>query len=178
MPGTTQKAGEWAVWDTNAYQPKEGAVGTVARPHEVKPGVIYHLHADEACYMPEAHARVFLKDGAFKVQNEEGEEVTPLLPNALVRTAPVVLPIDQVIAGLHELTIAALVTRAGIRPGGDRFNNGSTRQELIDFLVGEGDEDEQPTRGRQRRIGRDEPDVQIDADEEMSEDQLQRMLDR
>lgn len=123
----------WSVYDLNAYEVRDGK--PVARIHDVKPGVRYPLTATEAKEMPEEHARIFLKDPAFKVLNADGEEVASLEEAQKSRKPPEALEPGQVIAKLEELTTDALLTRAALLPGGADFTSDTPREQLMDLLL-------------------------------------------
>ena len=136
MPKDKQEAGEWAVFDLNAKQldPKDNA-RVLPRHHESRLGVLWALRYNEPCYMPEAEARVFLKDPAFKVVNANGEEVPPLSADQQQRNLPSMLAPNLVIANLAELTTDALLTRVAQLRGGARFNSTSPRERVIAFII-------------------------------------------
>lgn len=149
MAKQTAIDGHWSVVDTNATQGP--------RTHSAGPGrPSYDLKATEPTTMPEADARVFLRDKAFIVRNELGRRV-PSLPDQEVmsagRTPPKLEP-GQVVANLKELTTDALLARAQQYPGGDRLTKKSKRDAIIGFLwdakhhtaapADEDDDDESP----------------------------------
>jgi len=136
MPGTTQKDGEWAVFDRNAREPDPAKPGeTKPRTHEARMGVAYPLRFDVPFYMAESDARVFLKDPAFKVLDDKGREVAPLDPLQMGRTPPALLPADMVVASVHELTDEALLTRVAQMGGGYRYTRAAPREVLIEALI-------------------------------------------
>lgn len=136
MPHAEKKPGEWSVFDMNAKTPDKDHPGRVApRMHESRLGLLWALRYNEACYMPEAEARVFLKDKSFKVMNDDDEEVPPLSTDQQQRNLPTVLAPHLCIASLPELTTDALLTRVAQLRGGTRFNSGSTREQIIRFIM-------------------------------------------
>lgn len=175
----------WSVFDNNARQ-RSKTGEPIPRIHEAG-GREYHLFWDRPTEMPEAHARQFLRDAAFKVLDPDGNEVQNLSEVQRQREAPVKLDPDMVVANLTELTKEALVTRAAMLPGGDQMDALSTREELIAFVKraqrnmeilntsserlpdGRSLSPEQRAEMLQRGIGRGDPD-------EFSADQLERVL--
>lgn len=126
-------AGYWFVKDQNARE-LDAAGAVIPRLHEPVLGVRYALSFEKATAMPEAHARVFLKDPAFIVTNADGEPVAPLNPDAMTRVMPNRLKPGTVIATLEELTHDALLTRAAQLPDCPKFNANSRREMIIDFI--------------------------------------------
>ena len=130
-----EKAGLWSVRDSNAKVIENGEV--VPRVHEPIPGTSYALKFNEWTPMPESHARVFLRDAAFEVRDAGEQPVRSMTEISLQRALPTaVLPPENVIANLDELTTESLVTRAAMKPGGNRFSSASGRAALISFLIG------------------------------------------
>lgn len=123
----------WGVRDTNAREEIEGKIRP--RIHEAVPGTTYPLVFNEYKYMPEAHARVFLRDAAFDVIDQHGVKVRAMSDDGKLRIAPSVLAPHLVIANVDELTIESLVTRASIKPGGARFTTATPRDVVIQFLI-------------------------------------------
>lgn len=84
--------------------------------------------------MPEAHARKFLRDPAFEVMDEKGNQIRPAIPitRGFDRTE---LAEHECVARLDELTIDSLVERAGPLPGGERMNHKVGKTALIAFLI-------------------------------------------
>lgn len=128
-------ANHWGVKDKNANRIKEGKV--LERVHEVLPGITYALVFNEFRKMPEAHARVFLKDPSFEVVNAAGVVQKPLDPLTLKRIAPSRLPPDMVIANLDELTTEALFQRATVKAAGEELSSDTSREEMIALIKGE-----------------------------------------
>jgi hypothetical protein len=135
-----RQPGEWGVRDKNARQLKDDGSGQVQpRFHEVRAGVQYGLVYDKPLYMPEADARVFLKDEAFVVTDENDNPVQPLAATALLRTAPTKLAPNMVVADLNELTDEALLTRAAqiTGSGAMTFTTATPRELLVRYLTAE-----------------------------------------
>src|SRR5579859_6109872 len=107
--GNEAEEGDWGVYDSIARQIDDKTQEVMPRTHEVRPGRIYKLRFDEPCYMPEADARVFLKEPAFIVLNDEGEKVPSLSKQAQERVQPTKLAPNMVIADMNELTTDALL---------------------------------------------------------------------
>jgi len=135
MAGDKKNDGDWAVFDTLAREIDEKTGDTKPRVHAAREGKNYKLSNDKPCWMPEADARVFLKDSAFLVLNENEEVVPALNAQALDRKLPEHLAANLVIADLNELTAEALVTRAAQKLGGQRFSLDTRRDALIRFLT-------------------------------------------
>jgi hypothetical protein len=134
--GSVRKDGDWAVFDLNAKHLDPNNPGEMLpRVHESRPGVTWPLRANMPCYMPQADARVFLKDPSFKVVNENEDEVPPLVPEQRERNVPAMLSPHMVIANLAELTTDALLTRVAQMRGGARYNSTSSRERVIDFIT-------------------------------------------
>ncbi len=123
----------WGVRDSNAKQVLDGKV--VPRVHEAVPGRTYALTFNEYTKMPEHHARVFLRDPAFEVVDENEMPVRSLSEDTQLRLAPSVLAPHLVIANLDELTGEALATRASVKLGGTRYTSMTPRDVLIAFLL-------------------------------------------
>lgn len=135
MPYDKAAPGEWQVFDMNARMLDPTTQRTKPRVHESRLGRPWRLTFDEACFMPEEDARVFLKDPAFRVLNADGEEVPSLVAAQLSRKLPDKLDPEMTIAKFDELTTESLLTRAAQRPGGQRFNSTTARRVLVDFLI-------------------------------------------
>ena len=137
MPGfEKRKDGEWGVRDKNARTlASDGSGNVVPRVHEPRVGMTYPLVFNRPYYMPEADARVFLKDSSFIVTDEDDNVVAPLSDTALLRKAPDALPPNMVLADVHELTDEALLTRAAQRTEGHKFNSDTAREVMIRFLI-------------------------------------------
>lgn len=136
MPKDIRAPGEWAVFDRNARYPDPKEPGKfLARIHDSALGISWPLRANEPCYMPEAHARAFLKDQAFRVLNADDEEMASLAQAQQQRRVPTnQLAPHLVVADLHELTTDALLTRAAQMPESRRITSSSTRETIINFL--------------------------------------------
>lgn len=136
MPKDVRKDGEWVVYDLNANAPDPKEPDRVLpRIHASRVGVNWALRHNEACYMPEADARVFLKDPAFKVLNADDEEIPPLSITQQKRNLPTELAPNLVIANLAEINTDALLTRVAQMRGGQRFNSSSPRDKIIAFMI-------------------------------------------
>lgn len=136
-PSDERPAGHWGVRDTNARMLDDKGE-PMPRTHEPVRGKTYQLHFDRETFMPEEHARKFLRDPAFLVTDEIGEPVASLNVEALKRTNPTgLLPTNMVIASLEELTQTALMTRCSQRPRAPKFNGDTTRETMIRFLQDE-----------------------------------------
>jgi hypothetical protein len=151
--------GAWGVKDTNARQRMPD--GTfIPRVHEIMTAngaiVSYPLRMEPETYMPEAHARQFLKDEAFIVTNALGQVMKPLSEEQQERVPPPRLSPGHVIAAWEELTTDALLTRAGTLSGFDNLPPEPDRSMLIDFLTGRmqqlepGDGDDDTILGEER----------------------------
>jgi hypothetical protein len=123
----------WGVRDINAREVKDDKV--VPRIHEAAPGKTYALVFNEYRKMPEHHARVFLRDPAFEVVDENEMLVRSLSEDTQLRVAPSVLAPHLVIANLDELTAESLSTRAAVKLGGTRFTSATPRDVMIAFLL-------------------------------------------
>lgn len=129
--------GLWAVRDKNAREPGPNN-DILPRKHEILPGVIYPLFFHQDTFMPEGHARRFLKDPSFQVFDQNGDLVAPLSEQALSRAAPKSLAPNEVIATLPELSHAALLTRATMLLTGreaTKIGAKTSREALIDFIL-------------------------------------------
>lgn len=136
MPRDKQEAGEWSVYDSNARREDPAKPGEVLpRIHSSRAGRDWPLRSNAPCYMPESDARVFLRDEAFRVHDEEGILVPHLAQEALLRKVPTELAPNLVIADLSELTTHALVTRANLRTDGQKMSRATDREVLIQFLT-------------------------------------------
>lgn len=94
-------------------------------------------------FLPESVAMKFSKEGFKIVHPENDTEVE--IPREIPFGAPVQLRPDEVIARYSELSFDALRTRAVILPGGEKFiQEGVEAQDMIDFLMGFGDNTPMP----------------------------------
>lgn len=123
----------WKVFDKNAHMRVDGKV--VGRIHTAAAGFDYTLFASEGTPMPEEHARVFLRDPAFVVQNEDGDVVASLEAEQMSRKPPEELRPGYVVATVDELSDDALLTRASVLPNGANMTSDTPREMLIDFIV-------------------------------------------
>jgi hypothetical protein len=146
----------WAVIDTNARG--------ITRKHEPVLGAVYDLSAEKSTKMPKAHAVAFLRDPAFKVLDENGEVQIPL-PEVEALDARKARPADlepgQTIARFEELTDTALLARVLVRPGGHAIKP-SSREAMIDFLMGAPLKAELPASERLRVSEMADPDMMPD----------------
>lgn len=117
----------WSVLDKNAK--------TAARTHEPVAGFFYELTAQRKTAMPRKHAVVFLRDSAFRVFNEHGQEQSPLPDMSAIKAGKgrVALEEGQTIANYEELTGNALFARCVARPGGYEVDPGD-REAMVEFL--------------------------------------------
>lgn len=164
-----KRPGYWSVYDDNAREFILNTETVIPRNHQPIIGYSYPLTFNLPCFMPEAHARILLKDVAFRVYDENDVFVPSLSVEAQLRSIPANgLADDQVIATLHELTNESLLTRACMHQGGRNFDRLTPRDDLIDFLIDGGRVATQPER---RAIG-----TAADGDlEEMGEDEAAAM---
>lgn len=123
----------WTVFDLNA-RGNDADGKPVRRTHEPVKNVHYSLSASVGTEMEEAHARVFLRDDAFLVRNQNGEEVPSLQKEQMGRKPPEFLDPGMVVAKLAELTTDALLTRASTYVGGTDFPPETDRDALIEFI--------------------------------------------
>lgn len=158
----------WTVLDTLQN-------GDKPRVHDIA-GKKYPLFSDpdRACEVPEEHARVFLKDQAFRVFNEVGDEIATLSAEAteagVGRDVPKLQP-GQVVADADELTDDALKTRVAMRPGGDKLIRAKpSRAAMIEFMR-TGDE-----KILARLNAKPKPKADADGQEDASEEDLKRMF--
>lgn len=172
-PGRRGKAADWMVFDMNARTFKDGEL--VPRIHEIRPGVHYKLKFNEGTPMPEADARKFLIDPAFKVFSPDGHHVPALDATATQRVMPNMLKPDQVIAQLSELTTEALLTRALVAPGAPRFTASSKRETLIEFLLEDHVRAGGVARVAESASGTDDADLEL---EDMDEDELDKLMSK
>lgn len=124
----------WTVFDLNAKR-RDKEQKPIPRVHDGIDGREYALYMNQPTEMPEMVARGFLRDPGFKVLDANGNHVQSLKEAQLMRDAPVRLAPDLVVAGVHELSTEALVTRAAQFPGGEEFSETSPRPNLVRFLV-------------------------------------------
>lgn len=146
---TLRPPGYWGVRDTNARVLDDDG-NPKPRVHEAVKGKMYSLRFDQDTFMPEEHARKFLKDASFEVTDAEGDIVAPLSSQSLSRRMPDALAPGVVIASLEELTLEALLTRAAQRPRTPKFTAETKRDLIISFLYDEFERDamgEDPSTG-------------------------------
>lgn len=96
----------------------------------------YTFTQDEKLEMPAGHAMKFLKDEAWVVTDHEGNRILPIEEVKSGQEIPK-LRVDQVVARWDELTAQALLTRAQMRRGGEKFRQGAKKSDLIAFLTSE-----------------------------------------
>lgn len=124
--------------DADMYRVKDKSARGVTRHHEVEPGVVYGLKAEEYTLMPAHHALIFLSDENFIVENEDGEPLGHLPRSAIHQAgdqAGPKLAHGEVIARYDELTQDALLARATRRHGGEKLTKSTKRAALVDFLI-------------------------------------------
>lgn len=97
---------------------------------------VYAFRHGAPTEMPAAHAMKFLKAEGFIVQAKGGRTIRPVRdPLADVGAPGPQLEADECIANLGELTLPALLKRAGIMPGGEQFAGNSQRDDVVAFIV-------------------------------------------
>lgn len=124
--------GSWRVWDKNAI------LGH--RAHQPVPGKTYKLSSDgNGTPMPAEHAAPFLRDPAFVVVNELGQQVASMPAGAIDQTRSekggIFLEPGETVAKFAELTQPALMGRAAAIPGGERIEKKTPRGTIIKFLM-------------------------------------------
>ncbi len=127
----------WAVFDLHANKRKTSDPSErLPRQHQTNAGRIVNMFSDLPCFIPEAEARPFLRDGtSYEVFDQNGDHVLPFSEVAQQRYVPEHLEPDHVVAALHELHIEALIARAAMFPGGSLFHTASPRQRVISFIT-------------------------------------------
>lgn len=159
-------SGAWGVRDTNAREINPDG-SYVPRTHSVlnANGTIssYKLRMEPEAFMPEAHARQFLRDPAFIVTNAAGQQLKALSEEQQDRVPPARLSPEHVVAAWDELTTDALMTRAGTMAGFDTLPENPDRSLLIDFLTGRMQEMEPPPGDDDAIAGEDRGGAQIAA---------------
>lgn len=124
-------AGLWSVFDLN-----QGGPNQPPRYHEVS-GQTWPLFRHQGCPMPQHIAVIFLRDPSFRVVDDQGN-VQASLPDAenldAARSRPKLKP-GETIAKFEELTAAALLARAMLRPGADVLGPRPKRETVIEFLM-------------------------------------------
>jgi hypothetical protein len=134
MPPIVEKASitkdtKCRVWDRNAKQ--------AARVHEPVPGITYKLrHDGDGTEMPYEHAIKFLRDPSFRVHDPAGNELKIAGPTS--SGSHIELPPHQVVAGLDELTVEALINRAKVLRGGHAINKNWGKERIVDFIIAGG----------------------------------------
>lgn len=129
METTNEAPVMWAVRDLNQN-------GDTPRVHRIG-GRDYFLWSQKATPVPPDHAVAFLRDPAFEVVDENGiPQVTlPAAENIDAAKKRPALEPDETIAKYAELQQSALLARAKLRPGGERFTQATKRDVLVDFLT-------------------------------------------
>lgn len=132
MNASAQTAsGFWQVFDRNQKGPNEPP-----RIHEAG-GHSWPLFRDQPCPMPPHVAAVFLRDPAFRVLDEAGEQMLTLPSSEnldAARRRPN-LERGETVAKFEELTHTALLARAVLRAGGEQFTRQTKRDALVAFLT-------------------------------------------
>jgi hypothetical protein len=165
MSETTKRPAEWGVVDMNAYALKPGTDEIMPRAHEVAPGKRYHLFSDRETFMPEAHARLFLKDPSFIVRDPEGDVRKALTEEQQSRVAPAArLAANFVIADLTELTDNALRDRVMVHPRASDLPKNPDRATMTDFLLGLYEAAAAPGRGNDDAVREIEGNLEASSD--------------
>ena len=176
--------GYWGVRDSNARE-LDADGNLKPRIHEAGKGRVYALYFDRDTFMPEEHARKFLKDVSWEVTDAEGDIVAPLARQSLSRRMPDALAPGVVIASLEELTQEALLTRAAQRPRTPKFTAETKRDLIISFLYDEFERDamgEDPSTGMANPatnspgMPRLEAGLGADDVDQMDEDETKKLL--
>ena len=85
--------------------------------------------------MPASHAAKFLIDEAWVVTDENGNRIRPI--TGIDKSAgKVELGPNEVVAQWQELTLRALIIRAQMKPGGEKFSGATKKDYVISFLGG------------------------------------------
>ncbi len=127
------------VIDTSTSGHHDGATDARKRRHEVLVGGAAHVWAfvhGHPTKMPRADGLKFLRAKGFIVKDQSGRTLGAVTdPLSLEQGAGVALAPDQVVANLRELTMPALLARANVLDGGEKFGGNSARDEIVAFLV-------------------------------------------
>ncbi len=118
---------QYLVYDMNARQGP--------RRHDMTDGAFYELHASKGTPVPERHALLFLRDGAFRVIDATGKELASVAHLANERDGSRELAKDETIARYAELTHEALLARAVLRPGATGLSRKTPKDDLVAFLT-------------------------------------------
>ncbi|WP_341702622.1 hypothetical protein [Ferrovibrio sp.] len=95
----------------------------------------YTFEAGKPVEMPAAHAMKFVRVPEFIVTTKEGRRLEPIA-NPITRHVSIqTLDPGQVVAGLNELTNTALLHRAQVLNGGEKYGANSSRDEVIAFIM-------------------------------------------
>lgn len=122
-------------------------------------------HEDEGTKMPLSHALAFLKDEAFIVMDDDGNELKTEAPQGdEYRT--IKLPPNMVVANLAELTVDALFMRAAQLPNGNMIGRADGKERIIEFIMAAGIPDDVHKVGPgERNVPDDDADLLVnDAD--------------
>lgn len=138
QPFTTKAALEHepathVVWDTLQQ-------GENARIHDVhgKRWALWHPNEkEEGTRMPLRYALAFLKDEAFIVKDQDGNELKAEAPQGDTYRN-IHLPPNLVIANLSELTLDALMIRASGLPNGNMISRADGKERVIEFIMAAG----------------------------------------
>lgn len=126
---------EYGVVDKNVKPGK-------SRTHTIQYGeglvAYYEFHHGKKTMVPASHAAKFQAVPSFQVYNSVGTplKTIPTKHPAQVQATDLKLKEGQTIAALEELTREALLTRAYLFPGGDKFKQNTNKTALINFLLG------------------------------------------
>jgi hypothetical protein len=142
LPNQPQAAGKtavlWTVYDDGAAPGKTRAHEIILEyrdgvPHRTK---TYKLGSDEelGIQMIPDHAMKFLKDKQFRVIDEKGGRVAPLDTKTEADLGNTILPADQCIAHLSELTEHALYRRCKTYPGSEVVTEKTKKPAMIKFI--------------------------------------------
>lgn len=127
------------VQDGSAHALYDGSDVKHKRRHEVTVNgqVIVHdfIHGGWT-KMPRAQGLKFLKPAGFIVRDHAGRVLRAVHdPLSVDPGAQAKLAHDEVVANLRELMLPALVARANVIDGGEKFGGNSSREEVIGFLA-------------------------------------------
>lgn len=156
----------YQVWDSSATPQAKERIHEIIFEGEI---IEVTFNYNKPTLLPFEKAIKFRQDG-FIVKDPAGFQVEG--PNKKNDSVTDKLEKNEVIARLDELSLDALIVRAVMRPGGEKYSKSTSKKELIDFLLA----DKGPKTAPRRAPVPEYDGNEVASDDELSEDELLQML--
>lgn len=152
-PQPAAEAPEAPVSTRGSYTVVDELAKTKARPHQAFVPMVradgrrindlqtFVMEPGVPLPVPKVVALQFARVETFTVRNPHGAKVKPSAPKDMV-DGRVKLDPGQIVAQVDELTDAALLKRAKALPGGDALPRSPKREDLVDFVLAGGADDD------------------------------------